>query len=196
MANGKNNENIWWEVLLSAIGFLVVKESIKVLAQKDPLKAMKEIVNNMKSHFQIRQITSSLIGKCEPNDRICQIQSIYRFVADRIRYMADPFRKEHLANPLETLQIQAGDCDCKSILLATLLESCGLETQFVEVPGHVFVRVTVEQSDILKIPKGGFYIPDKGKFWIPLESTAKGAPIGWMSKSVYENLIRKQARVL
>jgi hypothetical protein len=183
---------IGWGIAIGSLGTILLYEPIKRLLKKHPGRAMREIVDKMKSNIQIRIISAVLLKDVSVHDRIGQIRVIFRFVADRIRYMKDPFKKEHLANPLETLQVKAGDCDCKSILLATILESCGFETQFVLVPKHVFVRVRIKPSDINRIPPNSFYIKDQSKYWIPLESTAKGAPIGWMSKKVYVKLIKKQ----
>jgi len=195
MAGNKNKiKHIGWGIIIGCLGATLLYEPIKCLLKKESGKAMRAIVEEMKSNLQIRRVASVLIKNIPSQNRIGQIRSVFRFVADRIRYMRDPFRKEHLANPLETLQVQAGDCDCKSILLATLLESCGFETQFVLVPKHVFVRVRIKASDIKRIPLRSFYIEDKGKYWIPLESPAEGVPVGWMSERIHQKLMKNQVR--
>lgn len=77
----------------------------------------------------------------------------------------------------ETLTLRSGDCDDLSVLYASLLESIGVETAFLLVPGHVLVgvgagvlpdaldRVTLDSSRVLV---------HEGKTWIPVEATALG----------------------
>lgn len=103
--------------------------------------------------------------------------------------MRDPKRRDYFSNPLETLKLRIGDCDCKSILLSTLLESIGHETQVCLIPGHAFVRVSINQEDKDKLPKSAYYIEDMDKVWVPLESTAEGAYIGWMSETGYNAIV-------
>jgi hypothetical protein len=46
---------------------------------------------------------------------------------------------DYLQFPRLTLEARAGDCDDLSILYAALLESVGVETAFVTVPGHIYL---------------------------------------------------------
>lgn len=46
---------------------------------------------------------------------------------------------DYLQFPRLTLEAKAGDCDDLSILYAALLESVGVETAFVTVPGHIYL---------------------------------------------------------
>ncbi|MCK4542225.1 MAG: transglutaminase domain-containing protein [Spirochaetales bacterium] len=41
--------------------------------------------------------------------------------------------------PRQTLEYRAGDCDDLSILYCALLESVGIETAFITVPGHILM---------------------------------------------------------
>ncbi|MDO9099080.1 MAG: hypothetical protein Q7U60_13295 [Candidatus Methanoperedens sp.] len=65
-------------------------------------------------------------------------------------------RKDRFSHPLETLQLRIGDCDCKSILLASLLETIGHKTELVLYPGHVFVQVHIENADVVRLPSKDF----------------------------------------
>jgi tetratricopeptide (TPR) repeat protein len=67
-----------------------------------------------------------------------------------ISYVVDPktpfveFSKnktsvDYLQFPRQTLEYRAGDCDDLSILYAALLESVGIETAFITVPGHIYL---------------------------------------------------------
>jgi tetratricopeptide (TPR) repeat protein len=81
--------------------------------------------------------------------------------------------------PFETLGRKAGDCDDLTSLYASLLESAGIATALVDVPGHVFVMFDSGMSpDEMRDYLGsdsGFY-PRNGSAWVPVEITAVGKP--------------------
>ncbi|MHA1784471.1 MAG: transglutaminase domain-containing protein [Candidatus Helarchaeota archaeon] len=58
-----------------------------------------------------------------------------------VDYVSDPRGfGDYLQFPVETLQRKAGDCDDLAILYSALLESIGIKTQIVSIPGHLFMR--------------------------------------------------------
>lgn len=77
----------------------------------------------------------------------------------------------------ETLRKKAGDCDDLTVLYSSLLESVGINTAVVTIPGHVFMMFDSE------IPANSYKeITDKkeliyvmnGTAWIPVEATMIG----------------------
>ncbi|MCF7947627.1 MAG: tetratricopeptide repeat protein [Spirochaetia bacterium] len=103
-----------------------------------------------------------------------------------IRYEIDPssayeelskntMMVDYLQFPRQTLEFRAGDCDDLSILYSALLESVGLETAFITIPGHIYMAFSTgmteqeartffnSQQDILTID---------GTVWLPVEVTA------------------------
>ncbi|HOS38851.1 MAG TPA: tetratricopeptide repeat protein, partial [Spirochaetota bacterium] len=77
----------------------------------------------------------------------------------------------------ETLKRKAGDCDDLTVLYASLLESIGIRTAIVTVPGHVFVMFDTEVPP----ENSGSIVPDRallyvrgGTVWIPVEVTMVG----------------------
>ncbi len=77
--------------------------------------------------------------------------------------------------PRKTLLIHSGDCDDSTSLLASLLESGGIETAVITSPGHVFLAFNTEEP---KQNRWMFSTPEtsvitySGTIWIPLETTA------------------------
>ncbi|MCK5200634.1 MAG: hypothetical protein KAR21_19900, partial [Spirochaetales bacterium] len=74
----------------------------------------------------------------------------------------------------KTLFIRSGDCDDTTALLASLLESAGIDTAIMTSPGHVFMAFNSEESDSFK----WMFESDKvaviaynGTLWIPIETT-------------------------
>jgi tetratricopeptide (TPR) repeat protein len=84
---------------------------------------------------------------------------------------------DFLQFPRETLTYRAGDCSDLAILMAALLESVGVETAFVTVPGHIYIafdsEVPVYRAEA-ELLDAGSYIPHAGRGWIPLEITLRG----------------------
>ena len=60
--------------------------------------------------------------------------------------MNDPVSREYLASTTETLNTGSGDCDDYSITLSNLLQSIGIPTRFVFVPGHVYVQAKLPDA--------------------------------------------------
>jgi transglutaminase-like putative cysteine protease len=96
------------------------------------------------------------------------------YVRDNIRYVRDPAPAEQLSPPAWVMQIGAGDCDDKAILLASLLASIGHSARFIAVAfapeaySHVWVQVHIggrwidlEPTEPLKC---GERIPGDGAF--------------------------------
>jgi len=51
---------------------------------------------------------------------------------------------DFLQFPRQTVQYKAGDCDDLTILYCSLLESVGIETAFITVPGHIFMAFSLD----------------------------------------------------
>lgn len=200
MADTSKDGSSWfWGLLIGSIGTYIVLNDTKPNPKKinDPLEKMKDMVQIFKTNPQIRGFTATLIKECRPLDQISHINKIFRFVSDQIAYMNDPHGMDYFSTPLETLEIMAGDCDCKAILLATLLEACGNKTRFVMIPRHVFVEVAINKLNIRKIPIYWFKRPTRDLWWVPLDSTASGVPSGRIDINRYKEAIASgQVRVM
>jgi len=82
---------------------------------------------------------------------------------------------DYLQFPRQTLEFRAGDCDDLSILYSALLESVGIETAFITIPGHIYMAFSTGMS----VEEGrGFFNDQKdvldidGTVWLPVEITA------------------------
>jgi hypothetical protein len=77
--------------------------------------------------------------------------------------------------PRQTLQYRAGDCDDLSAAYAALLESSGVPTAFITVPGHIYTAFRLDMSE--REAKRTFSRPEDlivredGSVWIPVETT-------------------------
>jgi transglutaminase-like putative cysteine protease len=115
----------------------------------------------------VRETALSLTNGVRQKDWVGEVNSLFRWVRDHIRYVRDINGVETLQTPVVTMEVAAGDCDDKSTLLATLLESIGHPTRFVaagyQAPGrysHVYVETKL------------------GSRWVPLDATLIDRPMG------------------
>ena len=82
---------------------------------------------------------------------------------------------DFLQFPRHTLEYGAGDCDDLSILFNSLLESIGIKTAFITVPGHIFTAFNInippdQASRYFSHPEHLIFI--NGQSWLPVETTA------------------------
>lgn len=141
------------------------------------LQLMKRLTNQFKRSPAIRETALSLIGDLRPKDWRGEVNALFTYVRDHIRYTRDVRGLETLQIPTVTMDLSAGDCDDKSTLLASLLESVGHPTRFVAVgytvPGaysHVYVETKM------------------GQRWVPLDATMPH-PLGWSPRPPVARLV-------
>ena len=115
---------------------------------------------------------------CNEN-RICYAKAIFYFVRDEFNYINDPRNVEYVKTARETIISKGGDCDDLSVLLVNLLESIGIETEFVFVPQHVFVKIKL--ADALNK-----YKDDEA--WIYLDPACSYCAFGEISLSSFNSL--------
>lgn len=86
---------------------------------------------------QMRKLALQITKHCPERDGLCEAKSIYNYVKDRVRYTGDVAPVAMGAGgPVEgidyfqlgkrTLEVEGGDCDDQSILVATLLAHNGI----------------------------------------------------------------------
>jgi tetratricopeptide (TPR) repeat protein/sugar lactone lactonase YvrE len=84
---------------------------------------------------------------------------------------------DYLQYPAETLVRRSGDCDDLVTVYSGLLENAGINTAYVDVPGHVFMAFD-SQIKPNEIAASGFDPKDVivmyEKVWIPIETTLIG----------------------
>jgi hypothetical protein len=142
------------------------------------LRLMRQLTRDGKKNPAVRAMAVQLTRTLPQKDFLSEIKKLYEFVRDRIRYVRDTRQVETLHTPEIVLQTGQGDCDDKSVLLASLLESIGHPTRFVAVakePGkfcHVFLQTR----------------PIGTKKWISLETT-EPVLMGWGPANITDAMI-------
>lgn len=116
---------------------------------RETLKLMRELVRTGKREPSMRRLALSLVRNVPEKDFVGELEACFVFVQKKIRYTLDINAIETLQAPQVTTRFKAGDCDDKTILLATLLEilghPCYLCAGAFDAPeayGHVFLLST------------------------------------------------------
>jgi DNA-binding beta-propeller fold protein YncE len=77
--------------------------------------------------------------------------------------------------PQETLRRNAGDCDDLVGLYSAALESVGIRTMVLEVPGHMLMMLDTRiETDDTTDTMDGMFIKHLGTLWMPVEATMMG----------------------
>lgn len=99
--------------------------------------------------------------------------------------------------PRNTLKRATGDCDDLTVLFCSLLETAGIETAFITVPGHIYAafNTKVAAKNYKEIhPSKEMSLNIDGDLWVPVEITMIGQTgftkawrLGIEQFSLYEN---------
>jgi len=137
---------------------------------------VRRALRDEKQFPALRRLVAGLTRRLSQKDRGGELRALFDFVQRRIRYLGDARGIETLQTPLETLQLGAGDCDDKAMLLSALAEIIGYPTRFVAVGmqpdrfSHVYVEAKLRDS------------------WIPLDATEPHAA-GWAPSGVVSRMV-------
>ncbi len=119
--------------------------------------------------MQLRSLATEIItNNCEES-KICNAKALYYYVQQNTQYVNDPVNVEYVEHPFEVLSSSVADCESGALLLANLMESVGIDSQLVLIPGHAFLRIWL--PDALKKYK-------QEDDWIYLDWTCKGCSFG------------------
>lgn len=111
-------------------------------------------------------LTGAYTGKyITERDARAEVEAIFKYVRDKIRYTSDPVDEDVFMSPQWILQTKAEDCDGKTILLGSLLESVGHPVQI-----KVAAYGPNGFSHVYLVAKDGN---------VPLDATLKGKPMGY-----------------
>lgn len=163
------------------------------------LRKMVAIIRKYSSDVTTINAASGILSRAGitdvRNSRYQVIRAIQNWVRDNIAYVPDPRLHEMLQTPPRTLQRGMGDCDDKTILVCTMLEALGFQTELLAVggsgqgwssecapPGEL-----PEYSHVLGAVRYGPLTYRKPPFldgWLTLETIVAGAGPGYFPSGV------------
>ncbi|PLX80328.1 MAG: hypothetical protein C0615_00975 [Desulfuromonas sp.] len=83
---------------------------------------------------------------------------------------------DYIQYPRETLNRRSGDCDDLVALFGAMLESLGIRTKVIEVPGHMFMMFATEFTpEDRPVAVADLFIEHEDVLWVPVEVTLVGS---------------------
>lgn len=152
---------------------------------EETLKRMVDIVRKSvrdpKRGAFLRGLAMKIIvdAGCKPKDYKCEAKVLHEWVRDKIRWTRDVRGMETLQFPWRTLEFGAGDCDDKSILLATLAIMAGMPARYRAIGADPDRKKTFTHVYVMLNPNGD------GRTWLAADPTVSTAPLSWESPVRY-----------
>lgn len=131
------------------------------------VRLMRGLIDAWKTDPRIIEAATQLIYLVPAKAQLSEVEALFVYVRDHVRYQQDVAGIETLADPWTTLRRQVGDCDDQVTLLGTLLEAAGYPTRIV-LAAYQAPRVW-EHTYLQALAEGQ---------WLDLDPTEDG-PVGW-----------------
>ena len=141
---------------------------------------MRQLVRTGKTSMPVRTTAMRIVQHLPDKAYISEVEAIWRWVRDHIRYTKDVDGVETVQSAERTLELGQGDCDDQSVLINSLLASIGHKTRFTALAfqpnrySHVFAETFIG----LKNGRGR---------WVALETTEK-KPFGWYPQRPHQRM--------
>lgn len=156
---------------------------------KQTIELMKRLVDaGVKDPYINRRTIEILEAQQVPQyDDAAAAYALWGYAYHQVRFVNDPVgpfgAKEAPRPPRVTMEVGAGDCDCKAVLLATMLGTIGIESRFVTVASdpaapdsfsHIYPEALIDGA------------------WVPLDAARPDAEFGmaperYFRKKVWDN---------
>jgi transglutaminase-like putative cysteine protease len=146
-------------------------------ATRETLKWMRDFVRGGKCNDLVRYYAVGLTRHLPSKNRWLEIRTLFEWVRDEVRFVGDIHGMETLHWPQRVLQMGSGDCDDKTILLCSMLESIDFATALCAVGfrpdefSHVYALVRF------------------GAGWLPLDASVESASVGWCPSAPAEIML-------
>lgn len=144
------------------------------------LNVMAQLVRTGKTDMAVRDLAGEIVQSLPSKDYIGEVEAVWQWVRDNIRYLRDVQGVETVATPARTLQSRRGDCDDQSVLIGALLSSIGHKIRFAALAftPHRYSHVFAETM----IGKG------RARRWLALETT-ENKPFGWYPQRPHQRMV-------
>ena len=101
-----------------------------------------------------------------------EVQALYKWVKQNIRFTKDPVTKEKLYPPQQLLKIKAGDCDDISMLLGAFLMAVGYPARLITIGAN-----PSQQNEFSHVYIEAEVPPGSGQ-WIPMDAARVDSEFG------------------
>lgn len=182
LMNGKSRQN-------TTFGTLVLQNR-NAIVWNDDRKAAAFVTPMSPEILKLSKGVAGMVRKKGPrtvNQNIRMAMGIFSALSEYgLSYVIDPntlpyedavkntYTVDFLQYPAETLGYKGGDCDDLTVLFCSLLESVGIHTAFIMVPGHIFSAFSLDippnEAKRIFSNTNDLIFHDE-KTWVPVETT-------------------------
>jgi len=154
---------------------------------------IKYLIQKYSGDPQIRQIAANIVtkkiklGKHEywkipEEDYINELNEIFKWVKNNIRYELDPLKKDIIEDPFTTMRLKLADCDGMTVLVGSLVGSLGY-------PVAIKVIKQSERGRMYHVYPLVGLPPTNPKRWLAMDTSLK-EPIGYQVRYIKKWIIR------
>lgn len=163
-----DRNSMTWDDDRKAASFVTPRDPTVLLFSKNTAGLVREQGNNpLNLNFRIAMCLYETLRLYGMN-YVIDPQSSY------IEASQDQVFLDYLQFPSQSLTFRAGDCDDLSILYSALLESVGIETAFITIPGHIYMAFSLgitEKEARKEFTNTDDFIFLEDRTWVPVETT-------------------------
>ena len=135
-----DRNSMTWDDDRKAASFVTPRDPSVLIFSKNTAGIIRDLGNNPLSlNFRIAMGVFETL-------RIYGMNYVIDPQSSFVEASQDELFLDYLQFPSQSLIYRAGDCDDLSILFAALLESVGIETAFITVPGHIFMAFSLDMT--------------------------------------------------
>jgi hypothetical protein len=145
------------------------------ISARDPaafgyVRGVVSATRDVRNHALSQNLQTAIVV----HEALKRLGLIYSKVPSSAFNKGDKVAVDTVQFPQETLVSKTGDCSDLTVLWCSLLESVGIETAALTIPGHIYMAFALDTTPaqataILGTPDK-FIIRD-GKVWVPVETT-------------------------
>lgn len=165
------------------VGDEVITQRARFGSQEQQIRYLREVVSVYRGHPAIRARARDIIFRvdhCEPRNEVAYALALGRWVQQWIRYCKE--MPEVFQTPTATVALGYGDCDDHVQLVASLVESVGIESELVglewDAPPGSGVRRAYQHIFSRAVIGGRWYVPLDTTLPRPIEDMTDPIKIG------------------
>ena len=163
-----DRNSMTWDDDRKAASFVTPRDPTVLLFSKNTAGLVREQGNNpLNLNFRVAMCLYETL-------RLYGMNYVIDPQSSFIEASQDQLFLDYLQFPSQTLTFRAGDCDDLSILYSALLESVGIETAFITIPGHIYMAFSLgitEEEAKREFTNTNDFIFLEDKAWVPVETT-------------------------
>jgi hypothetical protein len=94
------------------------------------IKEIARLIEHDLKDQRLRVYVSQILHGVSSKDYVAELERLYSWIVQNVRFQKDPISIETVQSPLFTLRLRAGDCDDHAALMAGMAAAAGLSYRF------------------------------------------------------------------